>query len=747
MNKPKTAEKKIPTKHKVVFNLITGLIPFVILLAIEGSLRLAGYGDNLDLFIRNPVEGYEKYMAVNPLVGKKYFQKFEYTAPANDIFLAEKPQNTFRIFVMGSSTVYGFPYERNLMFSRILHHQLEDAYPGKKIEVVNTAITAINSFTLLDFTDQILKYKPDAVLIYAGHNEFYGAFGIGSNETMSRNHELTKLHIALMDFKIYQLMRNIIAKVSQKIASGKNSEVHGTLMKRMVADNDILLNSEEYKIGMERYRQNMGDILKKFQKENVPVFFSEMVSNVKGLEPFNSVSTEGLEPAIEVYKKAQNAEVNGDFDKALEYYYKAKDLDCIRFRASEEVNSIINELADEYKTYKVPMLSWFQSHSPNKLIGNNLMTEHVHPNIDGIFMMAEAFYTEILKSGLIAAENQDCGYSISYIKKNYGYTELDSMIAVHRVNTLKGNWPFIKVDKDEYNYLVKHIPTSYIDSLTFSALKDKKLALADVRLELAQKYEKNGQYYLAFKEYDALLRTNPYLAVNYRDAAKCLIELADLPLALKYFQKSLEYEESGFAMFKMGEIYFFMGDYNNAILNFEKAFPLIPDDKKLIVLVKSYIASVYGNNLVKAKAIAAELKKVKAEKYLNIPRKSYTYNNYIPYQTRVQVETAKQLIHENKANEALTILESSLNIYDSHIANRMIGEIYIGMKNPGKAIFYLSKVYNQFKFDTRFLQNISLAYIENKDLINAKKCIEDIKNIDPDYENLALLNLLLSPTN
>src|SRR5690606_6354588 len=126
--------------------------------------------------------------------------------------------------------------------------------------------------------------------------------------------------------------RNVIGGISQKIASGKNDEVHGTLMKRMVADKDILLNSEEYKIAMKRYRQNMTDILEKFKNKNVPVFFSEMVSNVSGLEPFNSVAAEGLEPAIEVYKKAQKAEENGDFENAIELYYKAKDLDCIRFR-------------------------------------------------------------------------------------------------------------------------------------------------------------------------------------------------------------------------------------------------------------------------------------------------------------------------------------------------------------------------------------------------------------------------------
>lgn len=157
MNKPKIVKKNNAPKQTLVFKLITVVVPILILLAFEGVLRITGYGDNLNLFVQNPVKGYEKYMMVNPEIGKKYFQKFEYTAPANDIFLTDKPENTFRIFVMGSSTVFGFPYERNLMFSRILHQQLEDAFPHKKIEMVNTAITAINSFTLLDFTSQILK--------------------------------------------------------------------------------------------------------------------------------------------------------------------------------------------------------------------------------------------------------------------------------------------------------------------------------------------------------------------------------------------------------------------------------------------------------------------------------------------------------------------------------------------------------------------------------------------------------------
>ena len=747
MSKPKIVKKNISTKQNLVFKLITVVIPVFILLVFEGVLRIAGYGDNLNLFVQNPVKGYEKYMVVNPVIGKKYFQKFEYTAPANDIFLKDKPENTFRIFVMGSSTVFGFPFERNLMFSRILHKQLEDAYPDKKIEVVNTAITAINSFTLLDFTDQILEYSPDAILIYAGHNEFYGAFGVGSNETMSRNRRLTQAHIALMDLKTYQLIRNVIAGVSSKIASKNKEEVHGTLMKRMVADKDILLDSEEYNIAMERYKQNMDDILKKAGKKKVPVFFSEMVCNISGMEPFNSIPTDKLEGAADVYKKAQIAEQNGDFSKALELYYKAKDLDCIRFRASEDINRIINELVDEHKVYKIPMLSLFQNNSPNKLIGNNLMTEHVHPNIEGNFLMAQAFFNGIVQSEVIGKKSEDAPVSLEYYRKNWCYTVLDSLLAHHRIQQLKGFWPFVKDAKNEYNYREQYSPKSFPDSLAFAVMKNPDLSMDEARLDLAKKYEKTRQIEKAYREYEALLRTNPYMAVNYRDAANCLLQLSDLPLALRYFQKSLEYEESFFANYRIGEIFLMKGDFNNAIQSFEKSFSLAPDDKKVNVLAKSYTAFVYANKTEQAKAVAAELGRVKANQYLNVPPKKYVFSQYVPFQTKDQVNMAKQLIAENKNDEALALLESSLQIYDSHVANRMIGEIYQGQQNYEKAFFYFSKAHIQFKFDPQFLHNFTLIYLGKKDNVNARKCLEEIKLIDPGYEQLGELNSLLSTIN
>lgn len=737
VNNPSVVMKN--KRNILYFRIIAVLLPVIILFFLEAVLRLTGYGDNLNLFIRNPEKGYENYLIVNPKVGKKYFQKFEYTSPANDIFLVKKPENTFRVFVMGSSTVYGFPYERNLMFSRILHQRLESAYPGKKIEMVNTSITAINSFTLLDFAGQILKYEPDAILIYAGHNEFYGAFGIGSNETMSKNKTLTRLHITLMDLKIYQLVRNSIAGLSKAVAGENNGEIHGTLMKRMVRNPDIVYGSEKYKIAMDRYRQNMAEILTKANKQKVPVFISELVSNVRDMKPFNSISENGAESAQTVFESAQKAEKEGNFDRALELYYKAKDLDCIRFRASEDVNRIIDELAVKHRVYKIPMLRIFQDNSPNKLIGDNLMTEHLHPNIEGNFLMADAFFHEIVDSRIIGEADLNEIPSKNYQKQNWGYSELDSLLGVHRVELLKGFWPFITDPSKEYNYKNIYRSKSIVDSLAFSKVKNPVLAIEDLRLQLAEYYEKRGKPEKAFKEYDALIRMNPYIAVNYRDAANLLLQLGDLPLALKYFEKSLEFEDSFFAKFRIGEIYFLKADYENAVKSFEQAFAIAPDDKKVNVLVKTYISFVYSGNKAKADAVANELKRVNAGRYLQVQPKEYVYMRYVPFQTKAEIEYARKLADEKKLSEAIIVLENSLNKYISPVAERIIGELSLEIKDFEKAGRFLRKAESEYRFDPAFQKTLADYFLAINDVENAQKSLKAFEKLSQGLEKIPVV--------
>ncbi len=733
----------ISKEKRLLFNLLITVIPVLFFIFIELLLRVFNYGDNFHLFINHPDEMYSQYRVVNPDIGKKYFQRFEYTAPAKDIFLKKKPDNCFRIFVMGSSTVVGFPYEDNLMFSRILQERLQDAYPDKKFEVVNTAITAINTFTLLDFFPQILREEPDAILIYAGHNEFYGAFGVGSKEAVTHNRGLIRLHLKLMNLKVYQAIRNMVGTLA-KARDKSPAEKRGTLMSRIVSKADIVYNSKDYQKGIKYFELNVSSMLKKAKGKNVPVFISDLVSNIKDLPPFKSIETKEYKPADYYFNLGKNAEKQGDYGKAYEYYTLARDYDCIRFRASSDINSIVRRLANEYKAHFVPTLALFEAVSPNRLIGYNLLTEHVHPNVNGQFLLADAFYQKMVVDGIIESHVNE--YTVEppeYYLINYGYTEVDRLIGYHRITNLSYHWPFRDDTKEYIDYRLIYQPVSYIDSLAFFVMARKGFNGADAHLKLAEYYANRHDYYNAFREYNALVKINPYWAEYYRRAADYLININDLPLALKYFNQSLIYEKSFYAFFRAGEIYLIKNDLKNAIKYFSEALEL-NDKMRIRVLTKLYVAYVYDNDEANAAKTLELLKDTDPGINVPVPPRQYTYINFIPQQTVPYIENARDLIARSDFAAAIKILNESLKIKDSHITNRMLGELYYRNKDAVTALFHLKKVYEEFRFDPRFLHLMIIAYLANDQKTEAYKCLEELGALDPMYPGLGKLKSYFS---
>jgi tetratricopeptide (TPR) repeat protein len=722
---------------KLIFNLIITLLPFIVVIFIELILRIAGYGDNLKLFINHPDKEYKEYRIVNPEIGKKYFQKFEYSSPAKDIFLKKKPDDCFRVFVMGSSSVIGFPYDNNIMFSRILHERLMEAYPGKKIEMVNTAITAINSFTLLDFMPQILREKPDAILFYAGHNEFYGAFGVGSNEAATHNPALINLHLKLMNLRIYQLTRNVISGVSGLFSKQNTAaEKRGTLMTRIVKNADITYGSETYNKGIEYYDKNLGLMLAMAKSKNVPVFISEVVSNIHDLKPFNSIATDRLKPAIEYFQAAQQFEQQGNYLKAKENYIYARDYDCIRFRASSDINKVIHKQAVKYNARLVPSLELFEANSPNGMVGNDLLTEHLHPNIKGYFLLAESFYDALTTSKMIGKEVYEFAPSSERFKADYGYTELDSLIGLHRVTNLSYHWPFRDETNNFTDYRLIYKPVSFIDSIAFHVMADKVDNLTVAHLKLAKIYEDRHDYENAFREYNALTKINSYWPVYYRNAADCLLSMKDLPGAIKYFTRSLDYgDESLYAHFRLGELFLIKNDIDQSIIHLEAALKL-SDKERFNVLVKLYTAYTFKKDQKNIDRIDKEIQKLKPGERLQVPPRTYTFLDYIPVQVNDYIVKANELLKNLKIDEAEALLLESLTIKDTPIAHRRLGEIYLKKKEMQKSLYHLRMVYNDFDSDPRFLHMMTYFYLNTNRPDDAKVCYERLRQVEPDYPGL-----------
>ncbi len=734
------ATKDITKSRKTLFNILIALLPVIFVLFIELFLRIVGYGDNFSLFIDNSESNYKEYRMLNPEVGKKYFQRFEYSTPPKDIFLKDKPDSCFRIFVMGSSSVVGFPYDNNLMFSRILHERLRDAYPGKKIEVVNTAITAINSFTLLDFMPQILKEEPDAILFYAGHNEFYGAFGVGSNEAATHNTALINLHLKCMNSRLYQLTRNVISGITGLISKrGSAAEKRGTLMTRIVKNADITYDSKEYANGMKYYERNLDIIMAMAKQKDVPFFISSLISNVKDLKPFNSVETPKVKPAIDYYNLGKQYESKGDFKNAKLNYELARDYDCIRFRASGEVNAIVKKLSDKYKANYVKSLELFEEYSPNGLIGENFVVEHVHPNIEGYFLLAESFFRSIAESKLLGSYPSEFTpvFNKRYISE-YGFTEVDYLTGKHRITNLKYHWPFVDESKGFTDYRQIYKPKNYVDSLAFNVMVDPELSLLDAHNQLAIRYEQRHDYYRAFREYITLSKIDPYWAPYYKKAADCQLNIGDLPGALKNYQRSLEWEDSFYANYRAGEILMIKNDIDLAIFYFEKALKFA-EKERVNVLNKLLIAYVYKGDNDKAKSIHAEIQKDNPGLKIEIPQRMYTYMNYVPVQVSEYIGKAQELLSKGDTYGAENILLQSLEIKDTHIANRMLGDIYYSRSEFSKSINLFKKVYNDFNSDPRFLNVIALNYIAAGNKKEAAKCVSRLKIVAPKHPEIATL--------
>src|SRR6266702_4132851 len=179
------------------FALLAVSIPALTFGALEGALRALHYQGDLSLFVRLPYAA-GQYMGVNDRVAARYFLNVRMLpTPPTDIFLAAKPTHGFRVFVLGESSAAGFPYLHNGTFARVLQDALQDVMPGDTVEVVNLGVAAITSYALYDEIDEILAQHPDAVVLYAGHNEFYGALGVGSTETLGAVPALVRTYLRL----------------------------------------------------------------------------------------------------------------------------------------------------------------------------------------------------------------------------------------------------------------------------------------------------------------------------------------------------------------------------------------------------------------------------------------------------------------------------------------------------------------------------------------------------------------------
>ncbi len=497
---------------KILFGVLAALLPLAFLALVEFSLWIFNAYPQPPLFLEVE-DGGKAYTQINPQVGERYFNKNLMPVPNlyPQKFSREKQAGTMRIFCLGGSSTAGFPYEMTVPFPEQLALLLQADYPDMNFEVINMGLSAINSFTIVDWIPDVLRQDPDLILLYMGHNEFYGAYGTGSTISLGNDGRFVRLILKLQKFRVVQMISSMI----RSITAPPSTEDNPTLMEKVIADKFIESTSMLRIKTRDNFAANLKVILSKCQSAGVPVIMSNLVSNIKDQVPLDITANPELETtkAYDLYLQGKHQFSQGDTITAHLSFTRAKNNDQVPFRGIDYLNEILHNRADNFGLTIIDMKSAFRKASASTIPGYDLFCDHLHPNPLGYHVMARQFEKAMTRSGILS--------EIPSHKRPMEpllVTDLDWEIGALRIFKLLHRWPFgnSQVDYSDYVPLYNEETSKIAQDYLF----DHSI-WGKAHSEMADYYLKQNQFSNACDEFMAIIAMYPEKIEFYTKLIDC----------------------------------------------------------------------------------------------------------------------------------------------------------------------------------------------------------------------------------
>ncbi|KKL83913.1 hypothetical protein LCGC14_1969950, partial [marine sediment metagenome] len=264
-----------------VFRLLAmTLAPALVLGLLEVTLRVVGSGYPTDFYRKIP--GRRAYTG-NPRFGWRFFPRPLARAQVMTSLPAEKPAGTFRIFVLGGSAAQGTP-SPPYGFGRILEVMLREQYPNASFEVVNAAMTAVNSHVVLPIARDCARRQPDLFVVYLGNNEVVGPFGAGTVfGGYSPSLAAVRASLWVKTTRIGQLLQSGAAALAPAGASADEWRGMEMFLEQQVGPDDPKLSAVRA-----NFRRNLEDICDAGTGAGAKVVLATVAVNLKDCAPFAS---------------------------------------------------------------------------------------------------------------------------------------------------------------------------------------------------------------------------------------------------------------------------------------------------------------------------------------------------------------------------------------------------------------------------------------------------------------------------
>ena len=621
-------EGRPSTLRRRFFQLLAVVvIPLLLLGGLEAGLRLGGYGHPTGFFLKTRIGGRAVFVD-NQNFGYRFFPRALVRVPEPQVVPAQKSNDTYRVFVFGESAALGDP-EPAYGLPRMLELLLRDRFPGARFEVVNAAMTAINSHVILPIARDAARLKGDIWVIYMGNNEVYGPFGAGTVfGPQTPDLSFIRASIAVKKLRVGQLVDSLSTKWNR-----------GSVVPKKWGGMEMFLQQQSRPDEPRRgkvdahFRENLEAILNEGKKAGVKMVVCTVASNLKDCPPFASLHAAGLSTASaelwnNSYAAGTAAEAQGNFEPALEHYRQAariddqfaqlrfrmgrcqlalgrteearqdfvaaRDLDGLPFRADSKLNGIIRGAAGKRSAEGIYLFDAEESlarQSPDRVCGEDFFHEHVHFTFEGNYLLAESIarnIADLLPRGL-AGNSQTNFPSQAECAGQMAFTDWDryqmftKLVRRLQEAPFKGQLAHEQREERLRQKLAELEPQTRRAALD-APVEDYRLALTTreddwvLRDHLAQLLAAAGRLNEAEKEWRRVIELVPHYFVARYQLANLLNGLGRSSEAQQHFLAALQLRpESAEAMNGLGSALAKQGKTEEAVRQFTRALKINPE--------------------------------------------------------------------------------------------------------------------------------------------------------------------------
>jgi tetratricopeptide (TPR) repeat protein len=419
--RPQISVSSIPPFRRAVYlALAMVVVPLALFAMLEIGLRVFGAGYPTSFFLKTKT-GQGTVLVENQKFGWRFFPRALAREPRPMAIPAKKPAGTLRVFVFGESAAYGDP-DPAFGLPRVLEVLLRERFPGERFEVVNVAMTAINSHVILPIARECAQREGDFWVIYMGNNEVVGPFGPGTVfSKQSPPLQVVRATIALQKLKLAQVMDAAV----QRIGARKVPQTFTGM--DMFSENRVASDDPRMTRVYENFERNLRDIVAEGLQAKVPIVLCTVGVNLRDCAPFASAHRSNLSSAektdweelfasgvsaqqklkfanaAESFRAAMKIDDHyaealfrlgqceltlGNTNESAKLFRRARDEDALRFRADSRENDIVRKLQQAVGNRGVHLVD--VEKLLGELPGSEYFYEHVHFNFAGNYLLARA---------------------------------------------------------------------------------------------------------------------------------------------------------------------------------------------------------------------------------------------------------------------------------------------------------------------------------------------------------------------